>query len=100
MRVIAQGENKRQGGARNTGIRAARGEYIAFCDSDDFVDKTIYEKLYNKIISRNDYDAVRCYHKIWDECRGSVDAYESFRKEMQLLDGVTITSENRMYIRR
>ena len=99
MRVIAQGENRRQGGARNTGVRAARGEYIAFCDSDDFVDKTMYEKLYNKIISRPDYDAVRCYHKIWDEHRGSVDAYESFRKEVQLLDGVALSPEKRMNIR-
>jgi len=99
MRVIAQGENRRQGGARNTGIRASRGKYIAFCDSDDFVDRTMYEKLYNKIISRPDYDAVRCYHKIWDEHQGFVNAYESFRKEAQLLDGEILSPEDRMYIR-
>ena len=99
MRVIAQGENRRQGGARNTGIRASRGKYIAFCDSDDFVDRTMYEKLYNKIISRPDYDAVKCYLKTWDKKQGFVDVYESFRNEMQRLDGVTITEANRMFFR-
>lgn len=35
IRYIRHDINKRQGGARNTGIRAAQGEYVMFLDSDD-----------------------------------------------------------------
>lgn len=38
---------------RNTGLSIATGDYIAHCDSDDWVDLTMYEKLYNHAIDEN-----------------------------------------------
>lgn len=32
--------------ARNIGLKEAKGEYIGFVDSDDFIDTTMYERLY------------------------------------------------------
>lgn len=37
IRVIRHKENKRQGGAKNTGISVAQGIYIAFADQDDTI---------------------------------------------------------------
>lgn len=45
VRVIRHTVNKRQGGAKNTGIRAALGEWIGFIDSDDWVSNDFYEKM-------------------------------------------------------
>lgn len=45
--------------ARNYGLKYADGEYITFIDSDDYVDVTMMEKLYNKA-KEKDYDIVEC----------------------------------------
>lgn len=43
--------------ACNSGIEVATGEYIAFCDSDDYVDSNMYETMYNTA-AQYDADAV------------------------------------------
>lgn len=42
-------KNEGLGLTRNYGIKRCHGEYIAFVDSDDFVSKDFYEKLYDNI---------------------------------------------------
>ena len=48
LHVIASEKNLRQGGAKNLGIQAAKGEWIGIVDSDDWVSPQMYEKLLQK----------------------------------------------------
>ena len=60
--------HKENGGlsdARNYGIPYATGKYIAFLDSDDFVDETLYEDLANKM--DEGYDVVVTDIEYWYE---------------------------------
>lgn len=45
--------------ARKAGISKAKGEYIAHCDSDDWLDQQIYEKMY-LVGVQNNSDIVYC----------------------------------------
>ena len=47
-------ENMRQGGARNTGVFYATGEYITFCDADDWLLEEALEHAYH---AAKKYDA-------------------------------------------
>lgn len=57
--LLTHDVNKRQGGARNSGIKIAKGEFIGFVDADDYIDKDMYKLLYNKALEDNS-DVVDC----------------------------------------
>lgn len=52
-------ENGGLSDARNFGVPLAKGEYIAFVDSDDYIAPTMFEKLYNAAKDTN-ADIVEC----------------------------------------
>lgn len=54
LRIIRHACNRKQGAARNTGLDAARGEYVIFVDSDDFLRPDALELLLSSASSEAD----------------------------------------------
>lgn len=61
IKTIFLTQNIRQGGARNIGLSVANGEYVAFVDSDDWVENDMFEQLYN---AANGADMIGCNYYI------------------------------------
>ena len=53
IKILQYEKNRGLGGARNYGIQNAKGEYILFVDSDDYIEANTIEQLYEKAKDNN-----------------------------------------------
>lgn len=61
LKLLIHTENKRQGGARNTGMKVAQGRYIWFVDSDDYIKPNCLKELLQQA-ETEELDILRIYY--------------------------------------
>ncbi len=73
--IIIEQQNQGAGVARNKGLEIARGEYIAFIDPDDWIEKNMLETAYNTAV-QYDADIVEFSYKEIFEDSGRVKYHQ------------------------
>lgn len=64
--LICHTKNQTAGGARNTGVKAAKGQYVWFVDPDDEIEKNFISGVYG-LAEIESLDSLLFGHKIYDE---------------------------------
>ncbi len=113
--IIADKQNGGLSSARNAGMRIARGGFISFVDSDDWIEPDMLEKLYNSIVKLNTDIAICAVHR-YDEAGQKTDDTDpyytlgyfdksfdnrafSYKDAKPFLMDVCVTAWNKLYRR-
>ncbi|WP_297195463.1 glycosyltransferase [uncultured Campylobacter sp.] len=82
--IVIHKENKGLGAAYNTGLDIAKGEYIGFVESDDWIESNMYEELYNKAVESGS-DLVKCmFYKYNSKAKKKSIPYKQRRADFEL----------------
>lgn len=94
IRVIHK-ENGGLSDARNAGIKEARGEYLSFVDSDDYIHRDMYRILMDEL-QKADADVSICSYKyVYDGKPDETDERYESEYPVEVMDG--IKAQHRYY---
>jgi len=66
IKIFSQSINHRQGAARNIALKRAAGKYVLFVDSDDYLEKNTFKKLWAKVVEEGS-DIIFFNYKVIDQ---------------------------------
>ena len=92
VRVIHQ-KNGGLSAARNSGLAEAKGDYITFIDSDDFIDKTFLEVLYQNALQYVADVSVCGYQLVWEDTKRNKKSKNNNSEKVKLYTGKEAVSE-------
>ena len=93
--IYVEKENGGLSDARNYGLKYATGDFIAFLDSDDYIEKNAYEEMYNKAIEEN-ADYVECDF-IWEfPNKIRVDKQYPYKNKKEMISFVRVVAWNKL----
>lgn len=107
--IVIHKENGGQSSARNLAIDVAKGDFIGFVDSDDFIINNMYEKLYSNLIKYNADISICSYTEVdesgnvnkpkWKKNENFYKIYnkEEALKELLIDKYITNHSWNKLY---
>ncbi len=87
LKVYFSPENRKQGGAKNIGLKHARGKWIGFIDSDDWIAPDMYEKLLKRA-KETGADMVACNYHLTHEHSDAIgqEVHTHYEAQTGLLD--------------
>lgn len=86
VRIEKMPTNSGLAAVRRHGIQFCSGEYIIHCDSDDWVDKTMYEKLYYSAVEKDSDVAVCDFLRVGEAGSSIILGAHSLDMQSFLLD--------------
>ncbi len=93
---------KKNGGlssARNYGLEYATGEYIAFLDSDDYVETNMYEEMYI-LAKKENADMVECdFLWEWEYGKKIFDKRREYKIKEEMMKKPRVVAWNKIYKR-
>lgn len=80
--ILIKQENQGLSGARNTGIRLAKGKYIQFVDSDDYLEPNVLKNLVDKM----DADKLDILRFNYQNVNERYEVYEPYKEHKPFVD--------------
>ena len=93
--IYVEKENGGLSDARNYGLKYATGDFVAFLDSDDYVETNMYQEMY-EIAKKQNSDMVEC-NFIWEyPNKAKIDKQYKYQNKKEMLSFVRVVAWNKL----